>query len=34
MEQNNITKDFDEITSNEEIFNSQLELALGCLIVI
>lgn len=29
MEQNNITKDFDKITSNEEIFNSQLELTLA-----
>jgi|GEM_PF-3326011 hypothetical protein len=29
MEQNNITKDFDGITSNEEIFNSQLELTLA-----
>lgn len=29
MEQNNTTKDFSEITSNEEIFNSQLELTLA-----
>ena len=29
MEQNDTIKDFDEITSNEEIFNSQLELTLA-----
>ena len=29
MEQNNITKDFDEITSNQEIFNSKVELTLA-----
>lgn len=29
MEQNNITKDFGEITSNQEIFNSKVELTLA-----
>lgn len=34
MEQNNTTKDFSEITSNEEIFNSQLELTLAVSIAV
>lgn len=29
MEQNDITKDFEEITSNQEIFNSKVELTLA-----